>query len=60
MPLTYNQNKAHIYKWREANREKVNAYSAKRMKESYKPTLPYNYDYACRQLRGIKTDYFLV
>ena len=57
MPLTYEQNKKHIYKWRENNVEKNNAlarvyslasYHRKQQKINY-----YSYDKICRDFRKI-------
>lgn len=58
MTESYLKNKASIYKWREKNRERVNAYNAKLMKNKYVHTLPYNYETACRRLRKINSNFF--
>jgi hypothetical protein len=54
MGLTYEQNKKHIQKWREANMDKVREYERNYKRENYKPTLMYKWETEARRLRNIK------
>jgi hypothetical protein len=57
MPLTYEQNKKHIYKWRENNIEKNNAlarvYSLASYHRKQQRIYYYSYDKVCREFRKI-------
>ena len=53
MGQSYEKNKVHIYNWISKNKEKVNEYSRKRMKQNYVPILYYKYETACKRLRDI-------
>ena len=54
MGLTYEQNKKHIQKWRQANRDKVREYDRTCKRDNYKPILMFKYDSEARRLRNIR------
>jgi hypothetical protein len=53
MPLPYNQNKIHIYKWRENNVEKYNEICRKNMKLAYDKQCYFSYERHAKLFRKI-------
>lgn len=51
MPLCYEKNKPHIYKWRENNKENYNDMVKKHMKTQYDKECYYSYDRITKQFR---------
>ena len=51
MPLSYEKNKPHIYKWRENNKDKQMELNNKHAKTHYDKECYYSYDRIAKQFR---------
>jgi hypothetical protein len=56
MPLAYELNKKHIYKWRESNRERLNELSRNYQKQKY--IIIKEYLKVCRDFRKLSPEIF--